>query len=386
MKKKILKLVIFSLFIMIIGGLGGILADHYVFPHLSATKFFSKYDFFKKFTEDVTVINKTEQIYVKEETSLGKISGQAASSVVNIASFSDAESGGAAKKSLAPVEPKNGTGAIVTSDGLIMTYVAAINPEKSRYKVTTADGNIYDGELLGTDVYSNLSFLKINANNLPAISFGGSADSKPGEKVIAIGNNLGNYSNRYAAGLLSSFNPTYNLAGKVLSYSDKLEGVFETDFNSETNYVGGPIIDYSGQVIGITGMLEKNGLDEYFQIPSNKVKKVIDRAIKKELDQNPLVGVYYVPITKTYAMEKNLTADQGALIFSPSGQGSLAIIAGSAGQKAGLQINDIIIAVNGQEINEENTFPDLLYQYKKGDAVELTILRNGQEIKLPVNL
>lgn len=380
------KKTLFVLVVMVFGGLGGVLADHYIFPRFSSSEFFLKYDFFKKFTENVTVINKTEQVFVKEETSLGKISGQAASSIVNIASLPEAGQGSVAKKGLVAIEPMNGTGAIVTSDGLIMTYESAVNPVNSKYKVTTSDGNTYDAEFLGTDSYSGLSFLKINGNNLPAISFGDSNDSKPGEKVIAIGNNFGIYSNRYAAGLLSSFNPTYNLAGKALSYSDKLEGTFETDFNSEKNYVGGPIIDYTGQVTGITGTLEKNGAGEFFQIPSNKVKRVIDRAIKKELDKDPMLGVYYVPITKTYALNNNLAVDKGALIFSSSGQLGLAIIAGSAGQKAGLQINDIIKAVNDQEINMENSLPDLLYQFKQGDQIELTLIRNGQEIKVPVNL
>lgn len=384
--KKFFKILVFLSAIIVIGGLGGIVADRYIFPRLSSARFFSKYDFFKKFTQDVTVINRTEQVFVKEETTLGKISSQVASSVVNIASFPETNLAGTAKKTLPAPEPKNGTGVIVTSDGLIMTYVSAINPEKSQYRVITADGNSHDGIFWGTDSYSNLAFIKINANNLPAISFGNSNDSKPGEKVIAIGNNFGVYSNRYAAGLLSSFNPTYNLAGKAVSFSDKLEGTFETDFNSEKNYIGGPIIDYAGQVIGITGTLEKNGVGEFFQIPANKVKRVIDRAIKKELDKNPSLGVYYVPITKTYALNNNLAADKGALIFSSSGQLGLALITGSAGQKAGLQIQDIIKTVNGQEINSENTLPDLLYQYKQGEAIELTVLRGGEEIKVQVNL
>lgn len=386
MIKKISGKIIFILAIILIGGLGGILADRYIFPYLSSVKFFSQYDFFKKFTQDVTVINRTEQVFVKEETSLGKISGQAASSVVNIASLPEIEQSATAKKNTLVASPMNGTGVIVTSDGLIMTYVSAIIPENAKYKVITADGNSYDAEFLGTDSYSNLSFLKISANNLPAIPLADSNDSRPGEKVIAVGNNFGIYSNRYAAGLLSSFNPTYNLAGKAVSFSDKLEGVFETDFNSEKNYIGGPVVDYTGQAIGIVGSVTNAGEEVYFQIPSNKVKKVIDRAIRKELDKNPALGVYYVPITKTYALNNALAVDKGALIFSSSGQLGLAIIAGSAGQKAGLQIQDIIKAINGQEVNMENTLPDLLYQYKQGDQIELTIIRNKEEMKVPVSL
>jgi serine protease Do len=78
--------------------------------------------------------------------------------------------------------------------------------------------------------------------------------------------------------------------------------------------------------------------------------------------------------------------EKGALIFSASGQQGLAIIANSSAAKAGLKINDIITSVSGQEISANNTLPDILYKYKKGDAVELTVLRDGQEMKIKVEL
>lgn len=378
MIKKISKKISLIIIIMLLGGLGGIIADRYLFPYLSSTDYFIKHDFLKKSASDVTVINKTEQVFMKEESSINKISNQTASSIVNIISYPEQNS----KK----VTQKNGTGVVITSDGLIMTYASAISQGAFKYKVMTYDGKIYDGELQGVDSYSNLAFLKINGNNLNVISLGNSADAEPGEKVVAIGNSFGAYANRYAAGLLSNFNPTYNLFGGTVSSSEKLEGVFGTDFSSEEYLVGGPIVDYSGQTVGIIGSQEKDNDIIYFQIPSNAVKKVIERAIKKEFDKNPELGIYYVPITKTSALLSDLNIDKGAMIYSPSGQQGLAIIAGSPAQKAGLKINDIITAINGQEINLQNNLADLLYQYKKGDEIELTILRDGQEMKIKVQL
>jgi len=386
MVKKISKKIFIIAVIMLLGGLGGIIANRYFFPYLSTTDFFAKYELLKKFTSDVTVINKTEQIFIKEETSINKISSQAAAATVNIISYSETVT----KKNFSKNTPenlsKNGTGVIVTGDGLIMTYATAIIPKNSKYKVLTYDGNAYDAQLQSVDSYSNLAFLKISASNLPAISFGNSDEAAPGEKIVAIGNSFGLYANRYAAGLLSNFNPTYNLAGKTLSSSEKLEGVFGTDFNSEEYLVGGPIVDYAGQTIGIMGSQEENNQIIYFQLPANEVKKVIDRAIKNELDKNPELGIYYLPITKTTAVLNNLSVEKGALIFSPSGQQGLTIIAGSPAQKSGLQLNDIITQINGQGIDLKNNLADLLYQYKKGDSIELTVLRGGQELKIPVQL
>lgn len=387
MKKKIVSKLILVILLMIFGGLGGIIADRYLFPYLSASDFFSKYNFIKKGAENVTVINKTEQITVKEETSISKITNQVSSSIVNIISYPDAEAkNSGVKKTSAANNTKNGTGVAVTGDGLIMTYVSAINKENSKYKVLTYDGNSYDATLAGIDAYSGLAFLKIQAGNLSSGSFGNSDDINPGEKVIAIANNFSSYSNRYASGLISSFNPSLNLAGTSLSSSEKMEGVFETDFDYQNYFIGGPVVDYNGQIVGIVGRVEADNSNGFFVIPANKIRNVIDRAIKKELDKDPILGIYYIPISKTYALEKNLSVENGALIYSASGQQGLAVINDSPAQKAGLKIGDIITSLGEQKIDDEHSLSDLLYAHKKGENIELAILRDGQEKKVSVEL
>jgi S1-C subfamily serine protease len=381
MTKKITKKVIFILLLMIFGGLGGIIADRYFFPYLSTTKIFSRYEFLKKGSENVTVINKTEQITVKEETSISKITNQVSSAVVNIISYPDKD-----EKNVTTSVPKNGTGVIVTGDGIIMSYASAINLENSKYKIMTYDGNVYEATLFGVDSYSNLAFLKAEANNLAVVSFADSDSIKAGEKVVAVANSSGSYANRYSAGLISHFNTGYNISKSVLASSEKLEGVYEADFNFQKYFIGGPVVDYNGQVVGITGVIERDSVQNFFLIPSNTVKVVIDRAIKKELEKNPVLGVYYIPLSETYAIENNLNVDTGALIYSAFGQQGLAIIANSPAQKAGLKLGDIITAVDGDAISLEQSLPELLYKYKKGDNIKVEILRGEKQLTIPVQL
>jgi serine protease Do len=371
--------------IVIVGGLSGIFFDRYFFPYISTSKLFSKYDFLKKSREDVTVINKTEQVYVKEESSLDKIANQVASSMVNIVSYQNPDIKNSPKNST-PLPLKNGAGMIVASDGLIMTYLSAINPDNSKYKILTSDGNVYDAQIQSTDSWSNLVFLKISASNLPVVSFGNSDDVRSGQKVIAVGNNQEEFQNRFASGQISDFNFTYNLSGKSLSISDKLEGVFETNIDFGRNYLGGPLVDYSGQVIGIVGSAEKNGATDFFGIPSNKARLVMDRAISKETSNNYQLGIYYIPLSKSYAIANNIPVEKGALIYSPSGQQGLAIIAGLPASQSDLKINDIITQINDDKITQTKNLPDLLYKYKKGDEITLTVLRNGANLNIKVNL
>jgi len=374
--------------VILLSGISGIIADRFVFPHLQSTAFFSKSKFLSSLADDVTVINKTEQVYIKEESSLSKIASQSASSVVNIAYFPDPNQKTASQVKIQQQAsfPKNRTGVIITSDGMILTYLNETDPKSFKYTVFTGDGNSYDATLLDVDSYSNLAFFKIEAANLPVVSFGNSDDAKPGEKIVAIGNSSGEYSNGFASGILRDFNRTFNVAGKSVSSSEKLEGVFETDINDLNSFIGGPVIDYSSQVIGINGKTESDGKNIFFQIPSNKVRTVIDKEIKKDIRNNASLGAYYVSVTKTYALANQLKVQSGALIYSASGQQGLAIIADSPADKAGLRIGDIITEVSGEKVSSGKSLSDIIYEHKTGDQIELVLIRNGEEMKIPVTL
>ncbi|MDR3559077.1 MAG: S1C family serine protease, partial [Candidatus Pacebacteria bacterium] len=265
-----LKKIFFIILIIIVSGISGITADHYLFPYLASTDFFQEHQWLKKSAENTTIINKTEQVYVKEDSSVAKLMSPVTSSIVNVISYPNPDAK-VKNKTASDLETqvKNGTGEIVTSDGLIMTYAAAINYDQVKdnsssqsvnnagsalaptykYKILTGDGNAYDATLQGVDSWSDLAFLKINASNLPVVSFGNFSDYQAGEKVIAIGNNFPDYENRFDSGILSSFDPTENISGQTLSVPEKLEGVFRTDFSAENPPVGGPVVDYSGQIV-----------------------------------------------------------------------------------------------------------------------------------------
>lgn len=380
--KKIFKFTFFALIVFLIGGMGAVFFQYNILPKISTAPWFSKYGFLKNFSENVTIVNKTEEIVIKEENSINKIASQASAAVVNIISIS--EKNKSLQNPMGGI--KNGTGIIVASDGLIATYRNAINEADSRYEVLFLNGSSHEAKLIGIDEFSNLAFLKIETSNLSVISFSNSNDFYPGKRVIAIGNSFEDYQNRYSTGILSNVNKTFNIAGKTLSSSEKLEGVFETDIYSEKDYLGGPIIDYNGELVGIIGSVVVDNQEIFFQIPSNLVKSSMDLAIRNELEKRPYLGIYYLPITKAYASANHLNYDKGALVYSPSGKQGLAIISGSPAEKAGIKINDLITQINGKEINLENSFSNQLSQFKKGDTIELTVLRDEQEIKIKIAL
>ena len=375
---------LFFVAVFAVGGLGGAYMERYLFPRLSENSFFGKFSFFKNASENVTIINKTEQVTVKEDDSVNQIASRASTAVVNIVSI-DSRAQSARGREVRP-ESISGTGILVTGDGVIVTYKDTIFESDASYAVLLYNNDKYDAKLLGIDEFSNLAYLKIEASNLPSIDFANSDDFKPGKKLVSIGNSFSEYQNRFSAGLLSNINKSFNLSGKTVASSEKLEGVFETDFDNQQNYLGGPVISYGGSLVGINGKISIDNQDFFFQIPSNAVKKSLDRVLNGDLEKTPFLGAYYITITKEYTLSHDVKKDRGALVFSPSGLSSLAVIDGSPAQKAGLRINDIVTAVNDKNVDLSNPLSNLINQYKKGDQVELTVFRGEEELKIPLQL
>ncbi|HBO16825.1 MAG: DO Serine protease [Candidatus Moranbacteria bacterium GW2011_GWE2_35_2-] len=371
--KKLIKIILFVIAIFVIGGIGGVFSDRYLLPKISQYPFFSKCAFLKKANENVTVIEKTEQVIVKEEDSIGRIISRPSSAMVNILSIG--------KSGLL----KNGSGFVVTGDGLIVTYLDAIIAEDAAYKIFISDGSEYDAELAGIDDYSNLVYLRISKSNLPTISFVNSDEIEAGKKIIVLGNSAMQYQNQLAMGIISSPENTFNLAGKTVSFSDKFEGVLGIGADLSDRFIGGPAVDYNGDAIGLIGKIKIDNQDKYFIIPANEINRSIGLVINGKLKERAKLGIYYISLTKSYAASGKSSKEKGALIFSPSGIQSLAFLSESNGEKAGLLLGDIIISVDGKEVNPDNSLAEIISRYQTGDKAIFHILRFEKETDIEVN-
>lgn len=380
-----------ALFVLVVGGIGGVYFERSLVPRLAASKYFSGWDFFKKATEHVTVINKTEQVVVREDDTVEKIVSQPATAVVNIVALptiaKDAK-GNTASLGAAAETVATTTGVLLTNDGMVVTYSELpFDTEKTAYSILLFDGTIHQATFVGRDTFTNLSFFRVNdASNTPAIALANSDDARVGRKLIAIGNTFAEYQNRLSVGLLGNINRIFNLSGKTVASSEKWEGVFEMDLLKPEAFIGGAVIGYNGEMVGVVGALTINNTLQSFLIPSNAVRDSLNHVINGTLDKRPMLGVYYLPITKALALGQGLPRDRGALIYSRSGSTGLAIIDGSPARKAGLVTGDIIISLNGTEINLDNPLPELLSHFNVGDTITLLILHAGTEQTVTVKL
>ncbi|TSD00919.1 MAG: Uncharacterized protein Athens071425_535 [Parcubacteria group bacterium Athens0714_25] len=371
-KNKFFKFIFLVAMIFVIGGVGGAFIDRYLFPELSQYPFFSKCAFLRKANESVTIIEKTEQVMVKEDDSIQKIISRPSSGMVNILSVGkDGTS-------------KNGSGFVVASDGLIITYADAILTDSDSYKIFIFDGSEYSADLVGIDKYSNLAYFRIQKSNLPVVSFSNSDEINIGKKVILLGNSSAEYQNQISAETVKSFENNFNLAGKAMSFSDKLEGVFEIGAEASDHFVGGPAVDYNGDVIGLIGKIKIDNSNKYFIIPSNEINRSIDLIIAKKIDTRATLGIYYISLNKSYSFANDIKQEKGAYIFSPSGRKSPMILSGSKGEEAKFMLGDIIISVDGKEINSNNPLSEIISHYQIGEKANFHILRAEKEMDIEV--
>ncbi len=281
-------------------------------------------------------------------------------------------------------EVGGGSGFIISDDGLIMTNKHVVEDTNATYTVLTNDGKKYDATVLSRDPVNDLALVKINASNLPTVPLGDSSNLEIGQRVIAIGNSLGQYQNTVTTGVVSGIGRTITAGGST--GSEQLEGVIQTDAAINPGNSGGPLLDIGGSVIGINTAIDAQGQLVGFAIPVNDIKKVVESFKKFGRIVKPFLGVRYVLVNSSIKEENKLSVDYGALILSGGTVGNPAVVVGSAADKAGLRENDIILEINGTKVDQEHSLAGLLKNYVPGDQVSMKVLSRGEEKTVTVTL
>ncbi len=284
-----------------------------------------------------------------------------------------------------------GTGFIVDADkGIIVTNRHVVPSGTSSVSVTLSDGTtLGDVEVIGRTNDNDsldIAFLKVKdkkGKTLKAVKLGDSSKVQVGDKVVAIGNALGQFQNTVTSGIISGYGRSVE-AGDASS-SETLQNLFQTDTSINQGNSGGPLVNINGEVIGINTAVAGDAENIGFSIPINDVQGLIKSVLKDGKLLRPYLGVRYVILNDDYAYNYNLDTKRGAYIV-PSSGGAGSIVNGSPAQKAGLQEKDIITKVDDQTIDEKNSLVSVLGRHAVGDKVSLTIIRDKKEQKIEVTL
>jgi len=264
-----------------------------------------------------------------------------------------------------------------------------------RVEVIYFDGRAAEAEVLGSDVDSDLAVLKVDElpENVTVLPLGDSDQVHPGQSVVAIGNPFG-LQNTVTAGIISAVGRM--IPSRAGSYS--IPQAIQTDAAINPGNSGGPLINMSGEVIGVNAQIRTDGTSSAnagvgFAIPVNIVRMVIPYLQEGKDYPWPWIGITGADVDLLIAEADDLPVQRGAYVAEvmPGGPADDAGLRGSTGAKqyGGMVIpvgGDVIIEVNGEPIHD---FADLLETVafgKPGDELELTVLRNGKEMQVTVTL
>ena len=282
-------------------------------------------------------------------------------------------------------EVGGGSGFFISSDGLVVTNRHVVDDSDADYTVLTNDGKKYEAEVLAKDSVIDIAILKVKGKGFSYLKFGDSDSLKPGQTAIAIGNALGEFHNSVSVGVVSGLSRSI-VAGDFSGKSESLEDVIQTDAAINPGNSGGPLLDLTGNVIGVNVAVQGGAENISFALPGNSVKSIVDSVKEHGEIVRPYLGVRYTQITESLKKKNNLSVDYGALIIRGKTMEDLAIIPGSPADKAGLVENDIILEVNGVKLNGKKSLSALIGQKKVGDKITLKILSKGKEKEVKVTL
>ncbi|OGE75718.1 MAG: hypothetical protein A3K06_00370 [Candidatus Doudnabacteria bacterium RIFCSPHIGHO2_01_52_17] len=206
---------------------------------------------------------------------------------------------------------------------------------------------------------------------------------KLGQRVIAIGNALGEFQNTVTTGVVSGIGRNITASGGA--QTEKLTEVIQTDAAINPGNSGGPLINLSGEVVGVNTAVSESAQLIGFAIPINQVKKVVDDVQEFGKVRRPFLGVRYSIITPSFALLNQLTVDYGILLTGGDSS-EPAVVPGSPAAAASLKDGDIVLEIDGAKITSEQPLVDILRKYDPGDRVILKILSGGTESTVSVTL
>ena len=276
-----------------------------------------------------------------------------------------------------------GSGVIISADGYILTnnHVVKDADENNGIKVTTSDRKNFFAKVIGTDEYTDLAVIKVDAKGLPVAFLGNSDDVQVGQIVLAVGNPLG-LNSTVTHGIISAIGRNINIIDdKQTGFG--IENFFQTDAAINPGNSGGALVDLSGSVIGInTAIASRTGYNQGygFAIPINLAKKVAEDIIKSGKVKRGFIGIRMDNrmIDETTAKALGLSKATGVLIQE--------VVADGAAEKAGIKAGDVLLMVDNKEIMTANQLQEIVARRHPGDVVKLKLFRDGKEIEKSVTL
>lgn len=273
-----------------------------------------------------------------------------------------------------------GSGVILSTDGYIVTNNHVIDGA-NRLEVTLNDNRTFDATVIGTDPSTDIALVRIDATDLHVIPMADSDSLRIGEWVLAVGNPFG-LTSTVTAGIVSA--KARNISNLTQSYGSRrgIESYIQTDAAVNPGNSGGALVNLEGKLVGInTAIFSETGnySGSSFAIPTSIIKKVVSDIKEYGTVQRAILGVEFTELTPAYAKEKNVTATNAGIVVAR-------VVPGSAAAAAGIEADDIIIAIDNASTNNTAQMQESMARHRPGEKITVTVIRNNKKMTIPVTL
>ncbi|MBW4618878.1 MAG: trypsin-like peptidase domain-containing protein [Cyanosarcina radialis HA8281-LM2] len=276
------------------------------------------------------------------------------------------------------IERGTGSGFIINANGQILTN-AHVVAGADTVRVILKDGRSLTGRVLGADPLTDVAVVKIEANNLPTVALGDSDRLRSGEWAIAIGNPLG-LDNTVTTGIISGTGRNSGLVG----IPDKRVSFIQTDAAINPGNSGGPLLNSSGEAIGMNTAIIQRAQGLGFAIPINTAKDIADELVKNGKAEHAYLGIQMATITPELKQELNSNPNSDVRIDEERGVLVVRVVPNSPAARAGLRSGDAIVKINGESITDVDRLQQIVRDLKVGSNLPLELRRQGQTVTLNV--
>ena len=280
----------------------------------------------------------------------------------------------------------SGSGVVIDSDGLILTNRHVVDGADT-VTVLFADGSQKDGTVVGVDTYTDFALVKVDATGLPTVALGDSSGLKVGQLAVAIGSPLGRFPGTVSSGIVSGLDRSLDISD-ISNGAVRLRHLIQTDAAINPGNSGGALLDGDGRLIGINTAMAGNSQGLGFALPIDIAKPIVEQVRAGKPIARPWMGVAYQQIDAQLAKDQSLPVQAGAWVHADPSSGGTAgpVVGGSPAADAGIKDGDIITAIDGVTVDATHPLDLLLLTSEPGQAVTVTVLRDGASQDLQLTL
>jgi S1-C subfamily serine protease len=276
------------------------------------------------------------------------------------------------------LERGTGSGFIISADGRVITNAHVVEGVK-QVKVTLKNGQTFQGEVLGVDLVTDIAVVKIAADNLPTVAFGTTQRLNPGEWAIAIGNPLG-LDNTVTVGIISALDRSSTEVG----VPDKRVSFIQTDAAINPGNSGGPLLNSSGEVIGMNTAIRADAQGLGFAIPIETAQHIANQLFARGHAEHPYLGIHMITLKDLGKEELEAKNNLNLKITETEGVLIVRVIPRSPAAEAGFEAGDVIKKIGGEEVDTVNQVQNRVETSQIGESLEVEVRRNYNTLTLQV--